>query len=670
MRKFNQHSRLFIPVLTCLMAALILFPAGGAKAGKKDPHHRSHHPADNQQRIVDLVALEKRTPTTPSNAVERYRTLLSILQTSHAARRTLPKDEALRLDSQVRKGQLKKAAPKIRPAILNLENVEERDGRRPVKRAKARKKVFREKKPDTPIWHVNIHHMALGKPLGNILKLNEAAIDPERDRLYISGTKTFNLGIIDLETDELIASSDMGIPGGFLLNDPLNGDLYLYEISLDRYFKITNKGKCQGAPIHSLPDHLSLPEHKKPFKYGESTFLSTGYPFKAGYLQDANAAYSLIEVRNESGKIIDRLRHGPDALRFSIDRKRGKLYGVNTGDGSITVFDLKNGRRKVKEIDVGTSVDEILLHPADGSIYIRNRLGGSTLFHYHPATGQFMTIPNENMHPEGGIGMWPTKMIAHENQLFVLSHYGGRIDVIDMKTNLKIRSIPLNLATKPRMDCLSTMVMNKKKGILYAAFPELGTIAAVRAKNAEHHASIPTFRSNTGGEGRIVLASDDVQDRLFAYVPDTGELSVYNGESLTLTNRIPLTINRMENALTFHPKAHALYAGNRIIDSDSLSERGRFEKGECVVGMDDLNGLVYLKSFKKIGKGMHQETIYEYRASSPESGPLRQWVLSPVHSIPSSIVVDDAGKRMYAGYFEAAVLEAFDIGNRGSQINE
>jgi hypothetical protein len=205
------------------------------------------------------------------------------------------------------------------------------------------------------------------------------------------------------------------------------------------------------------------------------------------------------------------------------------------------------------------------------------------------------------------------------------------------------------------------MVMNKNKGILYAAFPELGTIAAVNAESGDHFASINTFRSRSGGPGRIVLEVDDIQDRLFVYVPDTQKLSVYNGHTLEVIKQVQVDIERMENSLTFNRETNVLYAGNRILDSQTLSKIGTFEKGDFVVGIDTVKKHVYLKNFKSIGRGRHQETIYKYQIYSPGSGPLGQWTLSPVYSIPSSVVIDEALNRFYVGYFESANVEAFAL---------
>ena len=39
----------------------------------------------------------------------------------------------------------------------------------------------------------------------------------------------------------------------------------------------------------------------------------------------------------------------------------------------------------------------------------------------------------------------------------------------------------------------------------------------------------------------------------------------------------------------------------------------------------------------------------------------KEWTLSPVLSIPSSFAFDFKNNRFYAGYFESAVVEAFDL---------
>lgn len=613
----------------------------------KPDQSRRNRPMDNagNDRLTHLIELEEKEPTNPGNVIERHEGLISIFRFDPGSRRVVPKDTAMEIQDLIDRDDLSQAADLVHDIILKL-------------------KTYRMKRPGfgnaltpfEPVFHIDVNQLVNKTTFDNVLKLHHSAVDAKKRRLYVSGTKTFYLGVIDLDKDELVETFNMGITGGFLLSDPKSDHVYLFDIPRKKYYRI-NVEQREVTEVNGLPDHLSMPEKNAPITFDGYSYQDTGYPFRAGYLQKENAAYGVIEVRNTSGRLVDQILHGPDALFFGIDMEKGKLYATNTGDASISVFDLTDRRKKIKDIDVGTSVDEIIVNKETGGIYIRNRLGGSTVYYYDSKSGHLRTIPNENTAGVNGIGMWPTQIIYDRDRLYVLSHYGGRIDIIDTASHQLTGRIDLDLSLKPRMDCISTMAMDRRDRMLYAAFPELGEIAVVDAATLKQIKTLKVKSFNRGGAARIVLEVDEKLKKLFVYIPDEKRLYAYNCNTFLQEAAVPLDVGRIEHVLKSNPERHILYAGNKVLCAETLEVLSQFEKGDVVVAYRNEIGKVYLKDFKRIGRGKSQEKIYEYTDRKLE----REWTLPPIHSIPSPVAFDFDRNKFYVGYYETAVIEAFNL---------
>lgn len=676
--KMFKNVNYFILALAIIATLLFIQIGVGQQPLDKDSRPKS----DLTSEVQKLMDLEQRLPTTSQNVQERFRMLAQIvslaLRSGKSVKEVLSKEEGEGIESMIKGGNLDEAAKKVHNSIMKLGSFSNQDS--PPLRGEFKGKMGSDPESSgfdreerlsgeatpqgsIPLMKLDIHRMANGNALSNILKLMNPAIDAKNRRLYICGTKSRFLGVVDIDSDELIDTFDIGLGCGFLIADPENENLYSIEIGRNTVSRIDLAQKRVYENV-TLPPSMSIPKrgenHRGSTKtYKGLSYTEPGYPFEAGYLQDENASYGVIEITDAQGRQVGKIKHGPDALYFDIDTKTGKLYATNTGDGSISVFDLNNNYRKIKDIDVGTSVDEILLNPKTGGLYIRNRLGGSTIYYYDPVTKIFETIPNENSAGNQGIGMWPTKIIYDEDKLYVLSHYGGKVDVINTHTNKVIEKIHLDLSYKPRTDGISTMVMDKKRKILYAAFPELGEIAIADAKNLKPIKTVKIDHYDTKqiGPGRIVLSVNEKSDKFFAYLSEEKRLSVYDNSTYLLEKNMAIDIGRAERLLTSNPDKGVLYAGNRILDAKTLEEKGRFSKGDKVIAFDNAKNKIYLTGKTVAGPGKMIEKVYEFEGEALR----KEWTLSPVFSVPSSFAFDFANNRFYAGYFESAIVEAFDL---------
>jgi DNA-binding beta-propeller fold protein YncE len=666
---YKKITFLFISIAIVIILGLnFVFAEGGQRndrPGRPPLHSRGQSISKEIQNLLDI---EKQNPTTPHNVQERYRSLTRLiwrmLKSGRHVTEILSRDEGKKIESLIRDGYLEQAARRVHDAIMKLESFptvppDFIDRQTPAAKRPEHPRVLQVSQfSSDSILRLNIHHMANKESFDNILKLMNPVIDSVNRRLYFSGSKSTFIGVIDLEKDELTETFDIGIPGGFLLLDPKTNDIYMFDIGIKRFYKI-NVQKKKATEVPSLPPYLSLPKRQATKSFRGNTYKETGYPFKVGYLQGENASYGVIKINDASGKYIGQIKHGPEGLYFAIDQKTDKLYATNTGDGSISVFDLKNRGRKLKDIDVGTTADEIILNLKTGGLYIRDRLGGSTIFYYDQNIRTLATIPNENTAGSQGIGMWPARIIYDDGKLYVLSHYGGRIDVIDTTNNKPIGRIPLNLSYKPRTDGIPTMVMDKTRKILYAAFPELGEIAIASAKTLEpmRTLKIKEYDATRINPRRIVLSFDESLNRLFAYLTFEKKLHVYDGTTFALEKSISLDYRRMRPFMKSNSEKGVLYVGNRILDANSLEIIGRFPRGERVIAFENTKNTVYLAETSSLGPLKKIEKVYEFKDLALK----KEWTLSPIFSIPSSFAFDFSSNKFYVAYFESAVVEAFDL---------
>lgn len=622
---------------------------------------------DLQAMTRELVDVERQSPANAGNVQERYRRLggvvSAMLRSGMNVNRVLSREDAQRIESLLGSGGAQEAARLVHDAVLKLGDVGSTGGAPAQPGVQPRRPSSAAPPAVRSLERINVRDLVTGNPYGNILKLANPVVDAEKRRLYISGTKSTYIGVIDLDRDELVDAFDIGLPGGFMFLDPRTHDLYLFDFGSKKTFKVDVARKT-ATEAQTLPSYLSMPRKGVPKTYRDYSLMDSGYPFKVGYLQEENASYGVISIKDASGNVVSRIKHGPDGLYFDIDSQTGKLYASNTGDGTISVFDLNNGNRKIKDIRVGISVDEIALNADATGFYARNRLGGNVVTYYDMRGKAISVVHNENVGAgAAGIGLWPTAMVYDSDWVYVLSHYAGRIDVIDAVSKKVVSRIPLGLEKKPRTDSLSPMIMDRKGKVLYAAFPELGTLAIVDARGRRliktiRLENLDIERTNANpSPGKIVLAFNERIGRLYIYMPEQQTLNVYDGPGYGLVKTVSVSAAKAEHIMTSNPEKDVLYLGNRVLDAVTLEQRALFPSGDRVVAFDNSKNRVYLSGAVRSGPSMMNEYVYEYEDMVLK----RQWPLSPVISIQSSFSFDFRNRRFYAAYFEAAVVEVFDL---------
>lgn len=523
----------------------------------------------------------------------------------------------------------------------------------------------------------DFRQLATGHRHRNVLKLFNPAIDPARRRLYVVGSLTTQVAVIDIDRDELLESFDMGAPGGFLVFDA--GALYSYDFAAGRCHRIDPDQRLAAEVPLGTCVGLAPRDRGQPKQWGGYSFLETGYRsfpdgtsgFPVDWRQDQNAAYGVIEVRDASGAKRGEIVHGPDALYFAIDEATGKLYTTNTGDGSVSVFDLKrlastdycrDNACKLTDIDLGDSVDQVVAGAA-GRLYVRNRLGGSVLYRYDPSSGALLVLENEN-HTAGGIGLWPTAMALDQTRgrLYLLSHYAARIDVIDTAAGRVMGRIPFDTSLKPRTDSISTMTLDPGRGRLYAAWPELGLLGVADAVSGRPLATVELAqlgfekgKAANAGPGVVNLAVNTKTRTLYVSWSFRQErqsrLLALDADTLALLRDVSVAGAPGEGGLLSNDEKDVLYFGNLVLHGSTLATIDSLPFEGKVGGFDNLRDAVYLGELSGNAATGRRFTVYELVGRTRT----RQWNIDGVGSIVNAFF-DIEGRAFYVADFVSGVV--------------
>ena len=258
-------------------------------------------------------------------------------------------------------------------------------------------------------------------------------------------------------------------------------------------------------------------------------------------------------------------------------------------------------------------------------------------------------------------------MIYDSGKLYVLSHYAGRVDIIDTISHKVVNSIMLDLSYKPRTDAISAMAMDKKRKRLYAVFPEMGelVVADVKTLKSIKTLKIGQYDTSKFGPALITINVDEVLNKIYVYLTFEKILQIYDGNTYKLENSISIDAGKkIHDMITSNPEKGIMYLGNKIIDAKTLKVKHLFPQGQRVIAFDNSKNTVYLVDMIASERAKKVEKVYEYKDMSIK----REWTLSPVISIPSSFAFDFNNGIFYVGYLESSVIEAFDLKDNSSIV--
>jgi len=148
-------------------------------------------------------------------------------------------------------------------------------------------------------------------------------------------------------------------------------------------------------------------------------------------------------VEGATGKVLGDIPNTPGVHGAGIVTKAGHGFTTNSGDQTVTMFDLKT-LAVLKQIKVGPGLDGIMYDEPDDKVILTNHSRPiGTLTALDPATGDIVaTVELEDTAPEGAAA-------DGKGHIFVNNEGKNTIQVIDTKTWKATASWPLGACEGP-----------------------------------------------------------------------------------------------------------------------------------------------------------------------------------------------------------------------------
>ena len=233
-------------------------------------------------------------------------------------------------------------------------------------------------------------------------------------------------------------------------------------------------------------------------------------------------ASHVMVVEGATGKVLGDIPNTPGVHGAGIATKHGHGFTTNSGDQTVTMFDLKT-LSAIKQIKIGPGLDGIMFDEADDMIILTNHSRPGTLTAINPESGEIVaTVELEDTSPEGAAA-------DGKGHIFVNNEGTSTIQVIDVKTWKATASWPLAPCDGPTgiaydkatnrifSGCSKTsVVVDASTGKVVATIPCGTRVDALGWDPSRKLIFIPN-----GGEGNVTVAHQDGADKytVIATVP-------------------------------------------------------------------------------------------------------------------------------------------------------
>src|SRR3954466_11062668 len=222
----------------------------------------------------------------------------------------------------------------------------------------------------------------------------------------------------------------------------------------------------------------------------------------------------MMVVEGGTGKVLADIPNTPGVHGAGIATKAGHGFTTNSGDQTVTMFDLKT-LEVLKQIKVGPGLDGIMYDEPDDKIILTNHSRPiGTLVALDPVSGDVVaTVELEDTAPEGAAA-------DGRGHIFVNNEGKNSIQVIDVKTWKATASWPLAPCDGPTgiaydkasnrifSGCNKTsVVVDPNSGRIVATIPNGTRVDALGWDPGKKLIYIPN-----GGEGNVTVAHQDSND--------------------------------------------------------------------------------------------------------------------------------------------------------------
>jgi DNA-binding beta-propeller fold protein YncE len=223
----------------------------------------------------------------------------------------------------------------------------------------------------------------------------------------------------------------------------------------------------------------------------------------------------MMVVDGATGKVLGDIQNTPGVHGAGIATKAGHGFTTNSGDQTVTMFDLKT-LEVVKQIKVGPGLDGIMYDEPDDKIILTNHSRPiGTLTAIDPKSGDIVaTVELEDTGPEGAAA-------DGKGHIFVNNEGKNTIQVIDVKTWKATASWPIAPCDGPTgiaydkasnrifSGCSKTsVVVDAATGKVVASIPNGTRVDALGWDPAKKLIFIPN-----GGEGNVTVVHQDGPDK-------------------------------------------------------------------------------------------------------------------------------------------------------------
>jgi DNA-binding beta-propeller fold protein YncE len=222
----------------------------------------------------------------------------------------------------------------------------------------------------------------------------------------------------------------------------------------------------------------------------------------------------MMVVDGATGKVVGDIPDTPGVHGAGIATKAGHGFTTNSGDQTVTMFDLKT-LAAIKKIKIGPGLDGIMYDEPDDKIILTNHSRPGTLTAIDPASGEVVaTVELEDNGPEGAAA-------DGKGHIFVNNEGKSTIQVIDVKTWKATASWPLAPCDGPTgiaydsatnrifAGCSKTsVVVDASSGKVVATIANGTRVDALGWDPAEKLIYIPN-----GGEGNVTVVHQDSADK-------------------------------------------------------------------------------------------------------------------------------------------------------------
>jgi DNA-binding beta-propeller fold protein YncE len=223
----------------------------------------------------------------------------------------------------------------------------------------------------------------------------------------------------------------------------------------------------------------------------------------------------MMVVEGATGKVLGDIQNTPGVHGAGLATKAGHGFTTNSGDGTVTMFDLKT-LAVLRQIKVGPGLDGIMYDEPDDKIILTNHSRPiGTLTAIDPKTGDIAATVNlEDTAPEGAAA-------DGKGHIFVNNESKNTIQVIDVKTWKATASWPLAPCDGPTgiaydkasnrifSGCNKTsVVVDASTGKIVASITNGTRVDALGWDPSKKLIYIPN-----GGEGNVTVVHQDAADK-------------------------------------------------------------------------------------------------------------------------------------------------------------